>query len=193
MLKFARIRDVKAPSRGTPGSACFDFYVPLDLTVQKMRQKNQGGVSYIIKTGSGPMDYTEVNVGQALIPRDLADARIAAMKVAPHDRVLIPSGIHVRLPEGTALIAFNKSGIANNKGLIAGACVVDVDYQGEVHLSFINTTKDPIIIEAGLKLLQAAIVPVIMCQTEEFKDVETLYAGMESERGAGGFGSTGVK
>jgi len=55
--------------------------------------------------------------------------------ISSGDRFIIPSGIRANVPNGHALIAFNKSGVALKKGLMAGACVVDSDYQGEIHLN----------------------------------------------------------
>ena len=54
--------------------------------------------------------------------------------IQPNERFFIPSGIKANVPDGFALIAFNKSGVALKKGLLVGASVVDSDYQGEIHL-----------------------------------------------------------
>jgi dUTP pyrophosphatase len=163
IMKFAKIRDVKSPNRGTPQSAGIDFFIPNDWN------------------GGEPLD------------------------LQPGGNILIPSGIKVNVPTGYALIAFNKSGVAAKKGLIVGACVIDEDYQGEVHLNVINTNhewethrdgvyyKDSgfVKIVPGEKLLQCILVPVNYANPEEVV-VEELYAE-ESLRGSGGFGSTGVE
>jgi dUTP pyrophosphatase len=162
IMKYTKIRDVKSPSRGTPESAGIDFYVPNDF-----------------------------NGGETLV-------------LNPGERTLIPSGLKVSLPKGYALIAFNKSGIASKKGLIVGACVVDEDYQGEVHLNMINTNQPSeyhengmyvkytgtIDINPGDKLTQFILIPVNYAMPEEVEHLENLYAS-ETERGEGGFGSTG--
>ena len=112
-------------------------------------------------------------------------------KILPGERYLIPSGIKANVPEGYALIAFNKSGIALNKTLMVGACVVDSDYQGEIHLHLVNTSSNDVTIEPGEKLTQFLLVPV------NHSAVEVVFANDlfddKSERGTGGFGSTGVK
>jgi len=129
----------------------------------------------------------------------------APMDLQPGANILIPSGIKVNVPTGYALIAFNKSGVASKKGLIVGACVIDEDYQGEVHLNVINTKqefethcegvyyKDPGFVQLvpGEKLLQCILVPVNYANPEEV-ELENLYEE-ESLRGSGGFGSTGVE
>ena len=106
----------------------------------------------------------------------------------PGESVLIPSGIKMQLPRGYALIAFNKSGVAVKQGLSVGACVVDEDYEGEIHLHMINTSDKDQVIATGQKLVQFVLVPVAYFDIEE---VEALQS-RNTERGAGGFGSTGL-
>ena len=77
------------------------------------------------------------------------------------------------------------------KGLMVGACVVDSDYQGEIHLHLINASNKPVTIEPGDKLTQFLLVPVNHCAVE-LVDVDELF-DKETTRGSGGFGSTGVK
>jgi dUTP pyrophosphatase len=111
----------------------------------------------------------------------------------PGERVLIPSGIKTWLEPGTALIAANKSGVASKKGLIFGAQVVDSDYAGEVHINVINTSDREVTIQTGEKLIQFIHTPVLLSPVEEVdaKEFERLHD--KSQRGEGGFGSTGVK
>ena len=106
----------------------------------------------------------------------------------PNESVLIASGIRAHVPSGYALIAFNKSGVAVKQGLSVGACVVDEDYEGEIHLHLINTSNSVTEIKAGQKLTQFVLVPV------SYMDVHVLEELPErnTERGAGGFGSTGL-
>ena len=104
------------------------------------------------------------------------------------ESVLIPSGIKMQLPRGYALIAFNKSGVAVKQGLSVGACVVDEDYEGEIHLHMINTSDKDQVIATGQKLVQFVLIPVAYFDIEE---VEALQS-RNTERGAGGFGSTGL-
>lgn len=111
--------------------------------------------------------------------------------INPGQKVFIPSGIKANVPEGFALIAFNKSGVALKKGLMVGACVVDSDYQGEIHIHLVNTSQSPVNIEAGEKLVQFLLIPVDHCVIEEVPESELFNE--TTQRGAGGFGSTGVK
>ena len=112
-------------------------------------------------------------------------------RIAPGERFFIPSGIKANVPEGFALIAFNKSGVALKKGLMVGACVVDSDYQGEIHLHLVNTSTHDVTIEAGEKLTQFLLIPVNHCVVDEVDESELFDD--ETERGSGGFGSTGIQ
>lgn len=112
-------------------------------------------------------------------------------KLSPGDSCLMPSGIKANVPSGHALIAFNKSGVAVKKSLHVGACVVDEDYQGEIHLNLINVGSSVAEIKSGEKIVQFILLPVFYDTIEEV-ELENLYED-ETVRGEGGFGSTGVE
>jgi len=112
-------------------------------------------------------------------------------KLKPGDSCLLPSGIKVDVPSGHALIAFNKSGVAVKKSLYAGACVVDEDYQGEIHINLTNVGCEEVEISSGEKIIQFILLPVFYDTIEEV-ELENLYAEVTA-RGEGGFGSTGVE
>lgn len=147
-LHFTKIRDVKAPQRGTDLSAGIDFFVPNSFETRKL---------------------------------------------FPGDDILIPSGVKVRVPMGYALIFFNKSGRAVKDRLQVGACVVDEDYQGEVHLHVYNTGREPVMIHPGDKLTQGLLIPVGLGNVIEVFPGEDLFNGQKTDRGEGGFGSTGTR
>ena len=171
-LKYTKIRDVKSPVRGTEEAAGIDFFVPNcnEQFVKDFREKNPF------------IDYSAtINAGEMQI------------NIAPGQRVLIPSGIKTWMTTGTALIAANKSGVASKKGLIFGAQVVDSDYAGEVHISVINTSNDEVIIKTGEKLIQFIHTPVLLTPPEEVDEYMFNALHDKSQRGEGGFGSTGVQ
>ena len=118
------------------------------------------------------------------VPENLAD-----ITIFPGQKAFIPSGIKTSVPKGHALIAFNKSGVALKKSLFVGACVVDEDYQGEIHLHVVNVGTEPTVIKSGEKLVQLVLVPVLYATPEVVTEGD-LFSEMTS-RGAGGFGSTG--
>ena len=111
--------------------------------------------------------------------------------IRPGERFFIPSGIKANVPHGHALIAFNKSGVALKKGLMVGACVVDSDYQGEIHLHLVNTSDKNVTIEPGEKLTQFLLIPVDHSMVQVVDQNDLFDTG--TSRGSGGFGSTGTK
>jgi dUTP pyrophosphatase len=106
------------------------------------------------------------------------------------ESAFVPSGIMANVPRGHALIAFNKSGVALKKSLLVGACVVDEDYQGEIHLHVINAGSETTAIAPGEKLIQLVLVPVSY-ENVQVVDESLLFDGI-TKRGSGGFGSTGI-
>ena len=108
--------------------------------------------------------------------------------LGPGEDALIPSGIKAQVSPGYALIAFNKSGVATKSKLTKGAEVVDEDYQGEIHIHVFNSGKSTTLINPGQKLIQFILIKM---NYEDIEVVESLD-NVESERGEGGFGSTGV-
>lgn len=166
-FSYVKVRDVKSPSRGTPLSAGLDFYVPNDLTLEQIAEKNP------------------------LCP--IFESVDGHFQIGPYSRILIPSGLHFKLPEGTALIAFNKSGVATKRSLVVGACVVDADYEGECHISLINTSNSRVEIARGEKIVQFLLLDVNYDIPNECSSLDELYHASTSVRGSGGFGSTGDK
>tara|TARA_R110002096_G_scaffold237991_2_gene429247 strand:- start:2210 stop:2650 length:441 start_codon:yes stop_codon:yes gene_type:complete len=112
-------------------------------------------------------------------------------ELSPGESCFIPSGIKVNVPEGYALIAFNKSGVATKKGLHVGACVVDCGYQGELHINLTNVSAEDQTIASGDKIVQFVLLP-LGNPSIELVEENNLYEAV-STRGEGGFGSTGVK
>jgi len=109
--------------------------------------------------------------------------------VWPRNSILIATGIKVDIPDGFALFCFERSSVAK-KGLICGARVCDAGYQGEIHMQVINVGKDAVIIKPGEKLAQFILLPVVRTEVVVVSD-RPLF-DERSERGEGGFGSTGT-
>ena len=107
----------------------------------------------------------------------------------PGDDVLIPSGIKVLVPRNFVLIFKEKSGVATKKKLTIGACVVDSDYRGEVHLHLFNNGNADQELNPGDKITQGLLIPIALDTPEEISNEE--YDKNETERASGGFGSTG--
>jgi len=113
--------------------------------------------------------------------------------LSPGESLLIPAGLKANIPENYAFIAFNKSGVATKKHLAVGACVIDEDYQGEIHIHVYNYGSEPVTVNAGEKIIQCVLVPVLYEDVEIVQTEEDLWDGIVTDRGEGGFGSTGIK
>lgn len=110
--------------------------------------------------------------------------------INPGQSVNIPSGIKVIVPRGYAGIFFNKSSVGS-KGVIVGACVVDSDYRGEVHLNVHNVSERSIRFDAGQKLVQMILMPIQAVDATLISE-EAYQSHGPTQRGSGGFGSTGA-
>ena len=119
------------------------------------------------------------------VPNDAFDST-GQLKLGPHGSINLPSGIVVELPAGYGLVGFNKSSLAK-EGLQVGACIIDSDYHGEVHLHVFNASDHDVVIKRGQKLVQFLVVPILHVSIEEVEYIDRD----DSQRGAGGFGSTG--
>lgn len=118
------------------------------------------------------------------IPEDFGE-----LTLKPNEDVLIDSGIKVIVPEGYALIFKEKSGVAVKKKLTVGAAVVDSDYRGVVHFHLFNNGLEDQTLRAGDKIVQGLLIPVLLDNTVEISEDE--YNNYETDRGEGGFGSSG--
>jgi len=107
--------------------------------------------------------------------------------VYPGNRTVVPLGIALKLPEGTYGRIAPRSGLAVKHGLDVLAGVVDPDYTGEVKVVLFNTDfHTPFVIHPGYKIAQLILEK---CVTPEIHEIETI--DLVTERGEGGFGSTG--
>jgi dUTP pyrophosphatase len=110
------------------------------------------------------------------------------MTLSPGDSELVPSGIAIHLDDpGLAAVVLPRSGLGAKHGIVLGNLVglIDSDYQGQVLVSVWNRGRDPFTIQPMDRIAQLVVVPVVQV---ELHVVEEFAA---SERGAGGFGSTG--
>lgn len=116
------------------------------------------------------------------IPEDFETKR-----VWPGESINILTGIRAQIPRGCALIMFSKSGVATKRQLRVGDCVVDEDYQGEIHLHVLNVGRKAIILKPGMELVRGLVVPAL------YVGVEVLESGDElsPQPKEGGFGSAG--
>ena len=108
--------------------------------------------------------------------------------IAPGQTVLIHTGIALAIPQGYAGLVCARSGLATKEGLAPAnkVGVIDADYRGELMVSLYNQSTVNRIVEHGDRIAQLVITPYL---TAQFAPVDELD---DTQRGAGGFGSTGV-
>lgn len=107
--------------------------------------------------------------------------------IAPGTSEWIPTGIAIELPKGCAGLVYARSGMACKRGLAPAnkVGVIDSDYRGEIVVVLHNHGDHPQTVEPGERIAQLVITPVLTPVYEEMKELSS------SERGTGGFGSTG--
>ena len=105
------------------------------------------------------------------------------------ERALIPTGLSIALPDGYEAQIRPRSGLALKNGisLVNSPGTIDADYRGEVGVIIINHGAEPFTIERGMRIAQMVIAPYTRAAFSEVLELPS------SDRGAGGFGSTGTK
>ena len=109
--------------------------------------------------------------------------------LGPLERTMVPTGLYIALPDGFEAQIRPRSGLAARHGITVTNApgTVDADYRGEVCVLLVNLSNEPFVINPGERIAQMVIA---RHEKAEWVEVESLD---ETERGAGGFGSTGRK
>ena len=107
--------------------------------------------------------------------------------LGPLERALIPTGLYIALPEGTEAQVRPRSGLAAKHGIsvLNSPGTIDADYRGEVKVILVNLSNEPFVVNPGERIAQMVVARY---EKVEWDEVEVLD---ETDRGAGGFGSTG--
>lgn len=131
-----------------------------------------------------PMYGTQFSAGADL--RAVLDAPII---IEPNETVFLRTGLVVAIPIGYVGLIYARSGIACKRGLAPAnkTGVVDSDFRGEIMIALHNHSTTEQTIEPNERIAQMVITPFIQCEYEEVDDLDN------TERGAGGFGSTGTR
>lgn len=106
--------------------------------------------------------------------------------VGARGKIIIALGISVAIPTGYYGRIAPRSGLAAKKCIDIGAGVIDSDYRGEVGVVIFNHSDEEVIFEKGSRVAQLVIEKILICEVEEVEQLDV------TERGEGGFGSTGV-
>ena len=119
---------------------------------------------------------------------DLRACIDAPVTIMPGEQGLIPTGLAIALPDpGYVALLYARSGLAIKHGLSPANCVgvIDSDYRGEIVVALRNYAKEPYTVEPGERIAQMVITPVVQAKVALVDELD------HTDRGAGGFGSTG--
>ena len=107
--------------------------------------------------------------------------------LGPLERQMIPTGLYIALPEGYEAQVRPRSGLAAKYGVTVANSpgTVDADYRGEIKVILINLSNEKFVINPGDRIAQMVVAPVVQCKFEITKELSS------TQRGTGGFGSTG--
>ena len=132
-----------------------------------------------------PAYATEASAGM-----DLRAAIEAPMALEPGDEALLPSGIAIHIADpGLCAVVLPRSGLGHRHGIVLGngTGLIDADYQGPLLISVWNRGREPFTIEPGDRIAQLVVMPIARVSLQV---VDTF---IDSARGTGGFGHTGVR
>ena len=120
---------------------------------------------------------------------DLAANIVDNINVDPRNTAIIPTGLALSIPKGFEIQIRPRSGLAAKQkiSVLNTPGTIDSDYRGEIKVILINLGQKSFIVEKGLRIAQMVVCPVVQAQIKEVEDLN------ETERGKGGFGSTGTK
>ena len=108
-------------------------------------------------------------------------------EINPGQIVKIPTGIAIAFEKGTVGLVYPRSGLASKYGITLANCVgvIDSDYRGEILVPVTNHSTEPFTIQNGDRIAQLVVSPILLPEIEVMEELD------ETERGSGGFGSTG--
>jgi dUTP pyrophosphatase len=119
---------------------------------------------------------------------DLLAAIAAPLEIAPGARALVPTGLVIELPDGHEGQVRPRSGLAFKHGVtvLNAPGTIDADYRGEVQVLLVNLSAETFTVTRGMRIAQLVVAPFVQSRLEERLEITP------SQRGAGGFGSTGT-
>jgi dUTP pyrophosphatase len=119
---------------------------------------------------------------------DLLAAISADLIILPGQRALVPTGIAIALPAGSEAQVRPRSGLAARNGVtvLNTPGTIDADYRGEIQVILINLGHEPFVVKRGTRIAQLVIAPVQHASLTEVRELP------DTQRGGGGFGSTGT-
>lgn len=148
-------------------------------------------VKKLFKDAQLPLIATDGSAGadlRAYLYDETSSEKVIKIVIQPNQEIKIHTGLCFQLPKGTAMLLLPRSSMGIKKNLVLKNTIglLDCDYTGECLIFVKNVGDTPVEIEQGERLVQALVVPYVKANYVEVKELD------ETERGAGGFGSTNV-
>ena len=142
-------------------------------------------VKVINKSNNALPEYaTEFSAGM-----DVRAANFEPIVLKPLQRAMVPTGLYLEIPEGYEVQVRPRSGLSAKRGItvLNAPGTIDADYRGEVCVILVNLSNDDFVIERGERIAQLVLAKHEKIEWEEAEELA------DSDRGSGGFGSTGTK
>ena len=133
-----------------------------------------------------PLPKYETNGSSGM---DLSANIESSIKIEPGKTSIIPTGLSVSIPRNFELQIRPRSGLAakNQITVLNTPGTIDADYRGEIKVILINLSNQSFIVEKGMRIAQMILCPIVKAKIIEVKELK------KTDRGSGGFGSTGTK
>ncbi len=140
----------------------------------------------IVNRSSHPLPAYETALSAGM---DLRANLENPVPIAALERMLIPTGLYIALPQGTEAQIRPRSGLADKQGLtvLNSPRTIDADYRGEIKVLLVNLSSQSVVIQNGDRIAQMVVAHHLRANLLLCEELE------ETERGTGGFGSTGTK
>ena len=140
----------------------------------------------VINKSSNPLPAYSTPLSAGM---DVRAANETPVTIGPLERAMIPTGLYLEIPAGYEVQVRPRSGLAAKKGItvLNAPGTIDADYRGEVCVILVNLSNEAFTVEKGERIAQLVLA------RHEVIEREASESLADSERGAGGFGSTGVK
>lgn len=206
ILKIKKLHpDAHVPTRAHDTDAGMDLYaLPVEYTDEEKKAYKSvvdqnvtyakffdlfGGTGILGDTFLSEKQKAAIDIAGKLTDSEWNDYFKSKIVIMPHETKMISTGIAIAIPTGYMGCIYARSGLASKKSLAPANCVgiVDSDYRGEVKVALHNYSDKNQIIDVGERIAQLVIQPISLCTPVEVDELD------ETDRGIGGFGSSGEK
>lgn len=164
-IKFYKTRFVESPSYN--GSVGIDFYVPYNLTVNEI--------------ASMQSPRYDANEPRVQIKANEITGEIEQYTIPPRARLIMPTGVKMKFPEGKSGLFLNKGRVALNAGVCVLNSFVDGQTVDELKINIVNTSDVPVSVTPGKQIAQMIIIDTPLYELEQVEIASDFYEGVQNE------------